>query len=117
MTDISYEVEGELKRNKNFFSSRKDFYKLNKHIMLIKKINKSGEISYKPKFDLTLYNVRLSARSQEKFYLEPNETASHLSLNKIEFKAKNAEDRARWYLAITNAQKVTQLQNMSFISS
>ena len=37
---VQSEYEGELKRTKNFFSSRKDTYRICKHILQIKKIDK-----------------------------------------------------------------------------
>ncbi len=43
----SIEFEGELKLIKNFFSSRKDTYRLVDHFMLIKKETKIGQVDYK----------------------------------------------------------------------
>lgn len=39
--------------------------------MQMKKVNKTGNIEYKPKYDLNMYTIRLSAKSKEIFYLEP----------------------------------------------
>ena len=36
------ELEGELKKVKSFWSSKKDTYRLKAHILLIKKANKNG---------------------------------------------------------------------------
>jgi len=92
-------MEGELKRIKNFFSSSKDTYKLENNILLIKRVvNK--KIEYKKKYDLKLYDIRLSVKGRETFYLEPNKQNQHLNLNKLEFKCKSAEERAVWFLAI-----------------
>ena len=41
------EFEGELKLIKNFFSSRKDTYRLVDHFMLIKKETNVGKVDYK----------------------------------------------------------------------
>lgn len=105
----TFSIEGELKRNKNFFSSRKDIYRIQQNIMLMKKVNKTGNIEFKPKYDLNMYKLRLSAKTKEIFYLEPKAEHQHLALSKIEFKAKSPEDRAKWFIAITKTMKENSL--------
>lgn len=87
------EMEGELKRIKNFFSSRKDTYKLQKVMLMIKRVtsDKTQNFEYKIKYDLTMYSIRLSAKQKDVFYLEPNDEAEHLELSKVEFKCHNSE--------------------------
>jgi hypothetical protein len=54
-----------------------------------------------------MYNIRLSKKESEKFYLEPNPKMSHL--DKVEFKAKSPEDRSKWFVAISTALKLKNL--------
>ena len=65
------QMEGELKRIKNFFSSSKDVYRLNGPWLEVKKLHK-GQVEYKSKYDLSFYTVRLSREKKDTFYLEPN---------------------------------------------
>ena len=66
------EFEGELKKVKNFWQSRKDTYLLKAHILLIKKTNnKTGACEYKTKYDLSMYSLKLSAKDKDKIILEP----------------------------------------------
>ena len=97
------EVTGELKRTKSFWSSSKNYYKLKYPHMLIGKIKK-GVVDFVIKYDLSLYNVSLSANNKLIFYLTPINQAFKLS--RLEFSAKNAEERARWYVALTKCMKV-----------
>jgi len=47
--------------------------------------------------------VTLSKTDKEKFYLVPlNDT---LKLPKVELKTKSAEERARWYIALSKSMK------------
>ena len=76
-----HQMEGELKRIKNFFSSRKDIYKLNRHLMMIKiGSGKQQTPEYRLKYDLSMYSIRLSKSSKDVFYLEPLDAAAHLEL-------------------------------------
>jgi hypothetical protein len=54
-----------------------------------------------------MYNIRLSKKESEKFYLEPNPKMSHL--DKVEFKAKSPEDRSKWFVGISTALKLKNL--------
>ena len=66
------EFEGELKKVKNFWQSRKDTYLLKAHILLIKILNtKTGAHEYKTKYDLSMYSIKLSAKEKDKIILEP----------------------------------------------
>ena len=96
---IEQELEGELKRIKNFFSSRKDTYKLVKSVLMIKIVNKET-VDYKIKYDLNNYSVRISQKQKDVFYLEPNSASEHLELEKVEFKCLNEVTRNKWFLAI-----------------
>jgi len=98
-------IEGELKRIKSFASSSRDVYRVFQNQIQIKKLGKNSAVTYKNKFDLTVYMVRTSAKARDTFYLEPNEAGTELALSKVEFKAKNAEERARWVLAIHKSMK------------
>lgn len=103
-------MEGELKRIKNFFSSRRDTYKLVKSALLIKVVSdKQQKVDYKIKYDLTKYSVRMSQRQKDVFYLEPNDASELLELSKVEFKCQNEESRKKWYLAISKAIKESEL--------
>ena len=106
------ELEGELRRMKNFWTSKKDTYKLKAHLLLLRKQNKAGFAEYKTKYDLSLYRVRLSAKPQDSFFLEPLSKA----LKKVEFRAMSSEDRARWFTAITKAQKENELESLTFLN-
>ena len=97
------EVTGELKRTKSFWSSTKNYYKLQYPHMLIGKIQK-GVVEYSIKYDLSLYTVSLSTKDKLIFYLTPINHA--LKLSRLEFSAKNAEERARWYVALAKCMKV-----------
>ena len=92
------ELEGELKRNKSFWSSSKDMYKLKFPHLLVKKQNQ-----FKVKYDLMLYTVRLSKKEKCTFYLEPQEDT--LKLPRIEFQTKTPEERAKWFIALTKSIK------------
>lgn len=70
---------------------------------MIGKIRK-GTVEFSIKYDLSLYTVSLSTKDREKFYLTPINLA--LKLSRLEFSAKNAEERARWYVALTKCMKV-----------
>jgi hypothetical protein len=96
---IDQEFEGELKRIKNFFSSRKDTYKLVKSALMIKIVNKDT-VDYKIKYDLKNYSVRISQKQKDVFYLEPNSASEHLELEKVEFKCSNEQTRNKWFLTI-----------------
>lgn len=96
---IDQEFEGELKRIKSFFSSRKDTYKLVKSALMIKIVNKDT-VDYKIKYDLKNYSVRISQKQKDVFYLEPNSASEHLELGKVEFKCSNEQTRNKWFLAI-----------------
>ena len=93
------EVEGELKRIKSFWSSEKNTYKLRFPNLLVRVGLKSGALEYKNKYDLKLYDIRLSRKEKNTFYLEPKE--DYFRLPRLEFETKRPEDRAKWYLAIT----------------
>ena len=96
-------MEGELKRIKNFWSSQKDIYRLKYPHLLVGKVKNKQALEFKVKYDLTLYAVTLSRGDREKFYLVPlNDT---LKLSKVEFKTKSAEERARWYMALSKSMK------------
>jgi hypothetical protein len=103
------EVTGELKRTKSFWSSSKNYYKLKYPHMLIGKIKK-GVVEYSIKYDLSLYTVSLSTKDKAIFYLTPINLA--LKLSRLEFSAKNAEERAKWYVALTKCMKVNKFDNM-----
>lgn len=105
-------IEGELKHIKSFFSSSKDVYKLENAVLLTKAVHKkTGEISWQRKFDLKLYSVVLVKGEKETFYLHPLATNKDLELDKVELKCKNAEDRARWVIAIHKSQKISELDS------
>lgn len=70
MEDI--QIEGELKRIKNFFSSSRDVYRVEGSDLQIKKINKGADFEWRIKYDLKMYSLRLSKSSKDVFYLEPN---------------------------------------------
>jgi hypothetical protein len=68
----SEELEGELKRVKNFLQTRRDTYLLKAHILLIKKYNwKLQQYEYKTKYDLTMFSIVCSAKEKTKLILEP----------------------------------------------
>ena len=105
-------IEGELKRIKSFVSSSRDVYRVFQNQIQIKKLGKNSAVTYKNKFDLTVYMVRTSAKARDTFYLEPNEAGTELALSKVEFKAKNAEERARWVLAIHKSMKENEMTHI-----
>ena len=95
-------MEGELKRIKSFWQSRRDVYKLNyPHLFIQKK--KGQDVFFKVKYDLNLYAVTLSQNDKDKFFLVP--LNNELKLSKIEFRAKSAEERARWFVALSTSMK------------
>jgi hypothetical protein len=69
---------------------------LKAHILLIKKLSKTGLSEYKTKYDLSLYAIKLSAKERDKFVLVPKTP----SLQKVKFRTLSAEDRNRWFTAI-----------------
>ena len=76
--------------------------------MLTGRIEK-GVVEYSIKYDLSLYTVSLSSTNKSVFYLTPINQA--LKLSRLEFSAKNAEERARWYVALTKCMKVNQIES------
>jgi hypothetical protein len=81
--------------------------------MLIGKIKK-GVVEYSVKYDLSLYSVSLSTKDKVIFFLTPINLA--LKLSRLEFSAKNAEERAKWYVALTKCMKVNKFDNMSYLN-
>jgi len=76
--------------------------------MMIGKIKKGTAVEYSIKYDLSLYSVSLSTKDKLVFFLTPINLA--LKLTRLEFSAKNAEERARWYVALTKCMKVSQIE-------
>ena len=75
--------------------------------MLVKKVLNKGAFDFKIKYDLSLYSVRLSRKEKCIFYLDPLNDS--LKLSTIEFKTKNPEERAKWFIALTKSIKDNQL--------
>ena len=91
-----------MNRKKSFWSSSKDLYKLSQTSLLIKK-----GTQWKVKYDLQLYNVRLSKKENCILYLEPLEDT--FKLPRVEFQTKSPEERAKWFLALTRSIKENEL--------
>jgi hypothetical protein len=87
---------------------------LKAHLLLLKKPNKNGLPEYKPKYDLTQYRLRLNPKIIDQFILEPIDSNSS---KRVEFKTMSAEDRHRWFIAMTKAKKETELEFMSFLNA
>ena len=51
--------------------------------------------------------MRLSKKEKKTFYFEPRE--AYFRLDRLEFETKTAEERAKWFLAITQAYKNDEL--------
>ena len=89
-----------MKKLKKYYLSDKSYYKI---IGTHMHVAGSPKKPFKPKYDLTNYNVRLSKGDKDKFYLEPID--ENLKLNMIKFVCEDADQRANWYKAIL---KITQ---------
>ena len=96
-----FEMEGQLKLIKGFFSSSKDVYRLKFPYLLIGKQNKLNKLEFAIKYDLTMYKVTLSKKDKTKFYLVPLEKTT--DIQKVRFVADNREDRARWFKALNKS--------------
>ena len=82
---------------------------------MVKKVLNKGAFDFKIKYDLSLYAVRLSRKEKCIFYLDPLNDS--LKLSTIEFKTKNPEERAKWFIALTKSIKDNQLSQKGFISN
>ena len=100
-------ITGELKRNKSFFSSEKNVYRLVYPHLQIKAGSKG---QFEPKYDLRLYKIRLSKANKTVFYLEPGASAQ---VQKLEFEAKTVEERAQWYLALQKCMETSEQKPLS----
>ena len=89
-----------MKKQKKYLMSGKDYYKI---IGTHMHVAGSPKKPFKPKYDLSNYNVRLSKGDKDKFYLEPIDES--LKLKKVQFACEDANERANWYKAIL---KITQ---------
>ena len=108
-----FEMEGQLKLIKGFFSSSKDVYRLKFPYLLIGKQNKLNKLEFSIKYDLTMYKVTLSKKDKTKFYLVPLEKTT--DIQKVRFVADNREDRARWFKALNKSQHQNKVEGMSFV--
>jgi hypothetical protein len=79
-------LEGELRRIKNFWQSKKETYMLKAHILLIKKFNsKTGLHEYHSKYDLSQFSISVNTKEKDKLVLEPKQNAI-MKLKRVEFR-------------------------------
>ncbi len=77
-----FELEGELKLIKSFWSSSTDLYRLRYPHILIGKLRKNDRLQFKIRYDLKNYKVVLS-KDNDRFNLVPLDKT--LNLSKVEF--------------------------------